>query len=96
MNNLTPSYTQEPIPSLRQSLTLFAIRKAYSLRNGDVIGPIRGRTERFQSNFYPNCISEWNKLDPEIRLAPSVAVFKTKLLSKIPHLQNLSSVFMIQ
>ena len=48
-----------------------------------MIGPIRGRTERFQSSFYPNCISEGNKLDPEIRLAPSVAVFKTKLLSKI-------------
>ena len=75
MNNLTPSYTQEPIPSLCQS--------NYSLRNQDVIGPIRGRTERFQSSFYPNCISEWNKLDPEIRLAPSVAVFKTKLLSRI-------------
>ena len=44
---------------------------------------MRGRTERFQSSFYPNCIFEWNKLDPEIRLAPSVAVFKTKLLSKI-------------
>ena len=28
-------------------------------------------------------ISEWNKLDPEIRLAPSVAVFKTKLPSQI-------------
>ena len=75
MNNLTPSYTQEPIPSLRQS--------DYSLRNQGVIGPIRGRTERFQSSFYPNCISEWNKLDPEIRLAPSVAVLKTKLLSRI-------------
>ena len=75
MNNLTPSYTQEPIPSLRQS--------NYSLRNQDVIGPIRGRTEIFQSSFYPNCISEWNKLDPEIRLAPSVAVFKAKLLSRI-------------
>ena len=75
MNNLTPSYTQEPIPSFRQS--------NYSLRNGEVIGPMRGRTERLQHSFYPNCISEWNKLDPEIRLAPSVAVFKTKILSKI-------------
>ena len=28
-----------------------------------------------------NCLSEWNKLDPELRLAPSVAVFKKKLLS---------------
>ena len=80
MNNLIPSYTQEPIPLLRQS--------KYSLRNQDVIGPIRARTERFQSSFYPNCISEWNRLDQEIRLAPSVAVFKTKLLSKIHPLQK--------
>ena len=30
-----------------------------------------------------HCLSEWNKLDPETRTAPSVAVFKSKLLSKI-------------
>ena len=41
------------------------------------------RTEKFKSSFYPNCISEWNKLDPEIWLSTSVAVFKTKLLSLI-------------
>jgi hypothetical protein len=75
MNNLTPLYTKEPIPQLHQS--------QYSLRNQDVIGRSRARTEKFQCSFYPNCISEWNKLDPEIRLAPSVAVFKTKLLSII-------------
>ena len=75
INNLTPLYTKEPIPPLRQS--------NYSLRNQDVIGQIRARTEKFLSSFYPNCICEWNKLDPEIRLAPSVAAFKAKLLSKI-------------
>ena len=42
-----------------------------------------GRTEKFQSSFYPNCISEWNKLDPEIRNVPPIAMFKTKLLSII-------------
>ena len=75
LNNLTPLYTKVPIPPLHQS--------NYSLRNQDVIGQIRARTEKFQSSFYPNCISEWNQLDPEIRLAPSIAVFKTKLLSII-------------
>ena len=74
INDLTPWYTKEPIPPLQQL--------NYSLRNQDVIGQIRGRTEKFLSSFYPNCISEWNRLDPEIRLAPSVGVFKTKLLSK--------------
>ena len=75
MNNLTPLYTKESIPPPHQS--------NYSLRIQDVIGRPRARTEKFQSSFYPNCISEWNKLDPEIRLSPSVNVFKTKLLSLI-------------
>ena len=75
MNNLTPLYTKEPIPPPHQS--------QYSLRNHDVVVRIRARTEKFQSSFYPNCISEWNKLDPEIRTTPSIAAFKSKLLSII-------------
>ena len=75
LNNLTPLYTKEPIPQPHQS--------NYSLRNQNVVGRIRVRTEQFQSGFYPNCLHEWTKLDPEIRHAPSVAVFKKKLLSII-------------
>ena len=85
INNLTPEYTMDPIPPLRQS--------RYSLRKRDAIGRIRARTEKYQSSFYPHCLSEWNKLDPEIRLAPSIAAFKTKLLSKIRPLPK--SVFRI-
>ena len=54
-----------------------------SFRTQDPIRRLGGRTEKFQSSFYPNCISEWNKLDPEIRNVPSIAIFKTKLLSII-------------
>ena len=43
------------------------------------------RTAQFQSTFYPHCLSEWNKLDLEIRLPPSVTVFTSKLLSIIRH-----------
>ena len=75
LNNLTPSYMKDPFPPQRPL--------QYCLRNQDVIGRIKARTEKFQSSFYPHCLSEWNKLDPEIRLAPSVAVFKKKLLSII-------------
>ena len=75
INNLTPGYTKDPIPPLRKS--------QYSLRNQDVVGQILARTEKFQSSFYPNCLTEWNNLDPEIRLAPSVAAFKKKLLAII-------------
>ena len=34
-------------------------------------------------SFYPNCLSEWNKLEPELRHEPSVAVSKKKLLALI-------------
>ena len=75
INNLTPTYMKDPIPQPPQT--------RYSLRNQDVVGRTRARTEKFKSSFYPHCLSEWNKIDPEIRLAPSVAVFKAKLLSII-------------
>ena len=75
MNNITPLYAKEPILPPHQS--------QYSLRNMNVIGRIKTRTEKFQSGFYPHCIYEWNKLDPEIRLSQSVAIFKAKLLSMI-------------
>ncbi len=75
LNNLTPEYTTNPIPPLRQP--------RYSLRNQDAIGRIKARTEKFKSSFYPHCLFEWNNLNQETRLSPSISVFKTKLLSKI-------------
>ena len=75
VNNLTPNYTRDPIPPLQQF--------QYSLRKHGIIGQIRARTEKFKSTFYPHCLSEWNELEPETRLAPSVAIFKNKMLSKI-------------
>ena len=35
------------------------------------------------TTFYPNCLSEWEKLDPEIRGSRSVNVFKKQLLGLI-------------
>ena len=62
-----------------------------------VFGRLRARTDKFKSSFYPNCLSEWNKLEPELRVAPSVAIFKKKLLSIIrPPLQNLCLEFTTQ
>ena len=73
--NLTPLYTKEPIPPLHQL--------PYSLRSHDAIWQLGARTEKFKSSFYPDCIFEWNKLDPEIRNVPSIAIFKSKLLAMI-------------
>ena len=43
----------------------------------------KGQNRKFKSSFYPHCLSQWDELDPESRLAPSLAVFKEKLLSII-------------
>ena len=75
INNLTPEYTRDPIPEPQPA--------HYSLRNQDVVGRIRARTEKFKFSFYPNCLAEWNELDHEIRHSPSVAIFKKKLISII-------------
>ena len=69
------SHTRDPIPPNQQS--------QYSLRKHDVIGQMRTRTEKFKSTFYLHCLSEWNVLETETRLAPSVAILKKKMLLKI-------------
>ena len=75
INKLTPDYTRDPIPPLHEN--------NYPFRNPPVVGQIRARTEKFKSSFYPHSLSEWNKLDPEIRESSSVSVLKKKLFSKI-------------
>ncbi len=44
-----------------------------------MIGQICARTDKFKSSFYPNCLSEWENIDPEIRNASSLGIFKAKL-----------------
>ena len=68
INMLTPEYTRIPIPQPQEIV--------YSLRRGAATGQIRARTERFKSSFYPNCLSEWDKLEPEIKQSSSVSIFK--------------------
>ena len=64
-----------PIPPINHS--------EYYLRDKDVIGRLKVRTEKFNSSFYPNCLTERNKLKSNVRLAPSVSVFKKSMLQKI-------------
>ena len=73
VNNLTPEYTREPIPPLPQS--------NYLLRRPAIIRQIRARTMSFGASFYPNCLSQWNKLDSEIRQLPTLGMFKKKLFT---------------
>ncbi len=80
VNNLTPEYTMQPIPLLRQSNNC--------LCGPTIIGQIHTRTLSLGTSFYQNCISEWNKLDSDIRQLPPAALFKKKLFSLIRPLPN--------
>ena len=72
---MTPEYMRYPIPQLQESM--------YNLHRPVTIGQIFARTESFKSSFYPNCLSEWDELDPETKFSTSVSVFKKKILSLI-------------
>ena len=85
VNNLTPQYTRQPIPPLTES--------KYCLRRPNIIGQIRARTTSFSASFYPNCLSEWNELDSEVRQSPTLGCFKKKILSLIrPPFQPVFSI----
>ena len=74
INHLTPDYTRRPIPQSQES--------NYGLRRQATIGQVHVRTE-IPINFYQDCLSEWEKLDPDIREIRSVNVFKELLLGLI-------------
>ena len=71
INNITPAYTRAPIPYLQKPFYSFQVRA--------VIGQICARTDKYKSSFYPNCLSEWENVDLEIRTAPSLAIFKATI-----------------
>ena len=86
VNDMTPEYMRYPIPQLQES--------TYNLRRPVTIGQICARTESFKSSFYPNCLSEWDELDPEIKFSTSVSVFKKRILSLIgPTCKRVYSIF---
>ena len=74
-NLMTSDYTRTPIPTTPEL--------SYSLRTHNIVGQICARTASYKASFYPHCLSEWNKLDPEIRLSPTINAFKFKLSSLI-------------
>ena len=75
VNNLTPDYTSYPSPYLMYS--------TYQLRRSAAIGHVFARTKCFKSNFYINCLLEWDRLDQDIGQSNSLAIFKRRLFSII-------------
>ena len=53
------------------------------MRNKRLLQPFAARTDRFQSTFFPFCVTIWNNLDPKITNLPTVSSFKSTLLKFI-------------
>ena len=72
MTGLTPEYLRNPIPSLHGHL--------FGDRYTNVLNTLFCRTDRFQNSFFPDSITMWNDLGPELRGAESLSVFKRNIL----------------
>ena len=67
--------------------------KFYSTRNSQIdnISNIKTRSNFFRNSFFPSTITEWNKLDCDIRNSDSLNIFKLSLLKFVRPVAN--SVF---
>ena len=84
--NKSPSYLYNLIPNRV---------KFYSTRSSQIdnISNIKTRSNFFRNSFFPSTITEWNKLDRDIRNSDSLNVFKLSLLKFVRPVAN--SVFEI-
>ena len=73
-NLKSPKYLYNLIPS---------VNRFYDTRNNTNVPSFKCRTEYFKNSFFPNVITEWNKLDINIKSMTSYAAFKNALLSFI-------------
>ena len=72
VNDLSPEYLKPPILSLRRHL--------YGIRRDNVLKDITCKTVKYRNSFFPDSVSMWNDLGPEMRGAESISVFKRQLL----------------
>ena len=73
-NVKSPKYLYNLIPS---------VNCFYVTRNNTNVPSFNCRTEYFKNSFFPNVITEWNKLDINIKIMTSYTAFKNALLSFI-------------
>ena len=84
--NKSPSYLHNLIPGRV---------KFYSARSSQIdnISKLKTRSNFFRNSFFPSSITEWNKLDHDIRNSDSLNIFKLSLLKFVRSVAN--SVFKI-
>ena len=78
-NEKSPSYLFKLIPNFN---------RVHNTRLSYNIPPIKVRHDYFKNSFFPSAISEWNKLDLNIRNSASLNTFKKKLLNFIQPCAN--------
>ena len=61
------------IPALSQRCHLFGYRKSNDLED------VASKNQRYENSFFPNKVSLWNDLGPELRGSKSLAIFKRNL-----------------
>ena len=66
----------------------------YNTRNDEQIPEIPSQTNHFKNSFFPNAISEWNKLDKHIRNSKSYSIFRNSLIKFLRPSSN--SVFAVR
>ena len=72
INGLTPEFLRTP--------TLLLHRHLFGFRPNNVLKDIACKTDRYRNSFFPDSVSMWNDLGPELRGAETISVFKQKLL----------------
>ena len=72
MTNQTPDYLRMPTLSLHRHL--------YGVRFGNVFKDIECESYRYRNSFFPDSVSMWNDLGPNLRESESISKFKDTLL----------------
>ena len=72
------------LPDYLHSCIEFFSQNKYPLRSvsSGKLKCILTRTKSFSKTFFPYCIDEWNKLNPEIRNAKSIYTFKKSIVTE--------------
>ena len=80
LNGFTPEYLQIPVPPPGNHL--------FGTRTENDLYSIRCRINLYMNSFYPNAVKILNKIGPDLRQAPSLSIFKYKILQLIRPQKN--------
>ena len=87
MTGQTPEYLRFPTRSLHRHL--------YGVRFGNVLKDIICENYRYRNSFFPDSVSMWNDLRPNLRGSESISIFKQSLLKLYRPEKKAYLIFMI-